>query len=275
MGVDAGLDRLDRCLPSLPNHKPNNLNRWVQDATFKYADPALTRAAGLAGNIHDGFFSQTMGLVAQLEEEICKHPEVTRVTIAGHSLGAVRVGVFGVGVVCVYVNAGGWALTMMYTTHKPTNQAHSQLVSAVIAIRHPNLQIEAINMGAPPLGDQAFVDQYASLPNLRARNIMYLGDGLQTSRPTPYSIGDVIPQPPGGCWPVRGCPFTHHPDTDRRVKYEATHGIVAFYAKDMPNSDGWRQVDQVISSRSSVSAWYVWLVWGWLVGGLGVDGRVD
>lgn len=134
-------------------------------------------------------------------------------------------------------------------------QALSQLVSAVIAVHFPNLEIEAINMGALPLGSQAFVDQYASLPNLRARNVMYLGDGLQTNRPTPYSVGDVIPQPPGSCWPVRGCPFTHHPDPNVRVKYEATHGIVAFYAKNMPNSDGWRQVDQVITSRSSVSAW--------------------
>ncbi len=96
-------------------------------------------------------------------------------------------------------------------------------------------------------------------------------------------MGDVIPQAPAMCWPVRGCPGTHQPNPNEHVKYEVTGtyvscdvstypptysinqpphspihppsptsigGVVTFYSTDMPNTEGWNQVDQVVSRVS-------------------------
>jgi len=209
---------------------------FVQDETFGYENPDHPDilASGLHGRLHKGFFSQAMILVQQLEEELDAHPELTLLSLAGHSLGA----------------------------------AYQQFVAPILALRRPSLQVEAWNLGAPPVGDAVFVAQYNSLPNLRARSFMYLGNGLLTVAPTPFGVGDVIPQAPGMCWPVPGCPDTQNPDTGVRVKYEVTGGVVVFYSHDMPNTEGWNRVDQVVTRDSSPSACHGCSYLCWSVQGL-------
>ena len=209
---------------------------FVQDETFGYEDPNHPNvlASGLHGRLHKGFFSQAMVLVQQLEEELDAHPGVTLLSLAGHSLGA----------------------------------AYEQLVAPILTLRRPALEVEAWNLGAPPVGDAVFVAQYNSLPNLRARSFMYLGNGLLTTAPTPFGVGDVVPQAPGMCWPVPGCPMTQNPDVGLRVKYEVTGGVVAFYSHDMPNTEGWNRVDQVVTLDSSPSACHGCSYLCWSVQGL-------
>lgn len=209
---------------------------FIQDETFGYEDPNNPNvlASGLHGRLHKGFFSQAMVLVQQLEEELDAHPGVTLLSLAGHSLGA----------------------------------AYQQFVAPILALRRPNLEVEAWNLGAPPVGDAVFVAQYNSLPNLRARSFMYLGNGLLTAAPTPFGVGDVIPQAPGMCWPIPGCPDTQNPNVGVRVKYEVTGGVVAFYSTDMPNTEGWNRVDQVVTMDSSPSACHGCSYLCWSVQGL-------
>jgi hypothetical protein len=150
---------------------------FLQVATFGYANEAETQAAGLKGRINRGTFKQTMGLVEDLECELDRHPEVKRLTLTGHSLGA----------------------------------GHAQLLGVIMALRRPQLEVEAVNFGALSVGDCDFAEQYGNIENLRARWLIYLGNGLKTGSDTPFGIGDVVPQSLAACWWFKGCAGTQHP----------------------------------------------------------------
>lgn len=208
----------------------------VQDETFEYANPSDSgvTASGLNGRLHKGFFSEALTLTQQIEMGLDAHPTVDLLSFAGHSLGA----------------------------------AYIQLVAPILALRRPDLAVEVWNFGAPPAGDTGFVEQYNALLNLRARSFMYIGNGLVTSASVPFGIGDIIPQALSLCWPVRGCPGTQNPDMNAAIKYEATGGIVAFYSTDMPNTEEWNRVDQVVTLDSSPSACHGCSYLCWSIQGL-------
>jgi hypothetical protein len=43
---------------------------------------------GVAGKLNTGFSEQVIDLATDVEAELKRHPEVTRLTLSGHSLGA-------------------------------------------------------------------------------------------------------------------------------------------------------------------------------------------
>jgi hypothetical protein len=49
-------------------------------------------------------------------------------------------------------------------------------------------------------------------------------------------------------------PTLTHTDTEEPVRYQATPGVVAFYAEAMPNTADWRRAEQVVTRESSISA---------------------
>lgn len=55
--------------------------------TYQYEDLDKTRARNMPGRIHKGWFNYSSQLIAPLERQLERHPEVTRLILTGHSMG--------------------------------------------------------------------------------------------------------------------------------------------------------------------------------------------
>jgi hypothetical protein len=126
-------------------------------------------------------------------------------------------------------------------------------LAAVLKVRRPALDIEVVAIAGPSVGDKEFCDFYDRL-GIRSRNLQYIGNGLKTSAPAPYGVGDIVVQGPAYCWPIHGCPGTEHGDPKHYVRKGIVGGRIIFYAEDMPNTDKWHEKEQFMTRTSSVPA---------------------
>lgn len=212
----------------------------VVDLSFEDAAREKTEPVGIKGRVTEGFWDQTLDLVQDLEEGIDCQPGIARVTLAGHSLGG----------------------------------ALAKLVGTVLKLRRPYLDIEVITVGAPTVGDKDFCAFYDTL-GIRSRDVMYLGNGLKTTAPTPYGVGGIIVQSAAYCWPAHGCPGAHFSDPHTFIRQGMTGGKVPFYAEDMPNTAKWHEKEQVITQGSSATACHSCSYLCWASQGTGDEEDTD
>lgn len=130
--------------------------------------------------MHEGFLDLASQIFGPLSQEIAAHPEVTRVTVAGHSLyvrsrasvirymyvDARRPSPFQTDIITPYLQYSGGAIAPLICAHLRSRLS-------------PNVTLEYVAFAGPMPGDQAFADSLDAMPNLRPRRVMYLGSGLK------------------------------------------------------------------------------------------------
>lgn len=137
---------------------------WVTNFDYNLISPQETQSGVdcMKGRVHEGYFKLLQTQLHTLRR-VVETLNPTRVTVTGHSLGG----------------------------------AMAHLASYYIATTFPQLNVEAVVVGAPQVADQEFFEDYRMKVN--SRSIAFLGRGYESRFKSAtgkrrFEVGDVVVQ---------------------------------------------------------------------------------
>jgi hypothetical protein len=192
------------------NHSLSSLSLSYTQKNKQYQFAEGQALQDFPGRVHQGVYNVFVLFKERLLAEVARlNP--THVFVTGHSLGG--------------------ALT--------------HLSAFKIGMAFPKLRVDAVAFASILVGDEAFI--HAQKKTINVRNVFYLGRGWGydvKGLPT-YSAGDVIPQ--ATCGPFHGCPSLGTGERDEKYQYAMLGSYVPFYSEDMPNSEEWKQEENLLT----------------------------